>query len=87
VSFIHVVIEHDIDDPASLQDVAAFQAFVAGLADRCGTPPATTEASICWRLPLMLCSPNFLPGRVPPVGACAMPAISYGRSATMIIRL
>jgi hypothetical protein len=34
VSFIHVVIEHDIDYPASLQDVPAFQAFVAGLADR-----------------------------------------------------
>jgi len=46
VSFIHVVIEHDIDDPASLQDVPAFQAFLAGLADRCDTPPVATGASI-----------------------------------------
>lgn len=46
VSFIHVVIDYDIDDPASLQDVPAFQAFVAGLADRCETPPVATGASI-----------------------------------------
>ena len=46
VSFIHVVIEHDIDEPDSLQAVPAFQAFVAGIADRCDVPPVATGASI-----------------------------------------
>ena len=46
VSFIHVVIEHDIDEPDSLQDVPAFQAFVAGIAERCDVPPVATGATI-----------------------------------------
>ena len=46
VSFIHVVIEHDIDAPDSLQAVPAFQAFVAGIADRCDVPPLAMGASI-----------------------------------------
>jgi hypothetical protein len=46
VSFIHVAIEHDVDDPDSLQEVPAFQAFVADIADRCEVPPAATGASI-----------------------------------------
>lgn len=46
VSFLHVVIEHDIDDPDSLQDMPAFQAFVAHIADRCDIPPAATAATI-----------------------------------------
>ena len=46
VSFIHVVIEHDVDEPDSLQDVPAFQAFVAGIADRCDVPPLATGATI-----------------------------------------
>jgi hypothetical protein len=46
VSFIHVVIEHDIDDPDSLQAVPAFQAFVADIADRCDGPPVATGATI-----------------------------------------
>jgi hypothetical protein len=46
VSFIHVVIEHDIDEPDSLQAVPAFQAFVAGIADRCDIPPLATGATI-----------------------------------------
>lgn len=46
VSFIHVVIEHDIDEPDSLQAVPAFQAFVAGIADRCDIPPVATGATI-----------------------------------------
>ena len=46
VSFIHVVIEHDIDQPDSLQDVPAFQAFVAGIADRCDVPPVATGATV-----------------------------------------
>ena len=46
VSFIHVVIEHDIDQPESLQALPAFQAFVAGIADRCAVPPVATGATI-----------------------------------------
>jgi hypothetical protein len=46
VSFIHVVIEHDIDEPDSLQEVPAFQAFVADIADRCDVPPVATGATI-----------------------------------------
>ena len=46
VSFIHVVIEHDVDEPDSLQEVPAFQAFVAGIADRCEVPPLATGATI-----------------------------------------
>ena len=40
VSFLHVVIEHDVPDPDSLQAVPAFQAFVANIADRCDIPPS-----------------------------------------------
>jgi protein-tyrosine phosphatase len=46
VSFIHVVIEHDVEEPDSLQDAAAFQAFVANIADRCDVPPAASGATI-----------------------------------------
>jgi hypothetical protein len=46
VSFIHVVIEQDIDEPDSLQEVPAFQAFVADIADRCDVPPVATGATI-----------------------------------------
>ena len=46
VSFIHVVIEHDIDHPDSLQALPAFQAFVADIADRCDSPPVATGATI-----------------------------------------
>jgi hypothetical protein len=46
VSFIHVMIEHDVDEPESLQDVAAFQAFVANIADRCEIPPVAMGATI-----------------------------------------
>jgi hypothetical protein len=46
VSFIHVVIEHDVDNPDSLQAVPAFQAFVADIADRCDVPPVATSATI-----------------------------------------
>ena len=46
VSFIHVVIEHDVDEPDSLQEVPAFQRFVAGIADRCEVPPLATGATI-----------------------------------------
>lgn len=46
VSFIHVVIEHDIAEPDSLQDVPAFQTFAAGVADRCDIPPVAMGATV-----------------------------------------
>ena len=46
VSFIHVVIEHDVDEPDSLQAVPAFQAFVAGIADRCDVAPVAMGATV-----------------------------------------
>jgi hypothetical protein len=46
VSFIHVVIEHDIDHPDSLQALPAFQAFVADIAERCDVPPVASGATI-----------------------------------------
>jgi hypothetical protein len=46
ISFIHVVIEHDVDQGDSLQDVPAFQAFVADIADRCDVPPVATGATV-----------------------------------------
>ena len=47
VSFVHVVTEHDgVDDPDSLQDVPAFQAFVAGIADRCDVAPLAMGATV-----------------------------------------
>ena len=46
VSFLHVVIEHDISDPDSLQAVPAFQAFVADIADRCDIAPVAVGATI-----------------------------------------
>jgi hypothetical protein len=46
VSFLHVVIEHGIDDPDSLQEVPAFQAFVADIDDRCDIIPVPMEATI-----------------------------------------
>ena len=47
VSFVHVVIEHDdVTNPDSLQDVPAFQAFVAGIADRCDVAPLAMGATI-----------------------------------------
>jgi hypothetical protein len=46
VSFVHVVIEHDVDEPDSLQDVPAFQAFVKDIADRCDVAPLAMGATI-----------------------------------------
>ncbi len=43
---MHVVIEHDIDEPDSLQAIPAFQAFVADIAERCDVLPAATGATI-----------------------------------------
>jgi hypothetical protein len=47
VSFVHVVIEHEgVDNPDSLQEVPAFQAFVADIADRCDVPPLAMAATV-----------------------------------------
>jgi hypothetical protein len=46
VTFIHVVIEHDVDDPDSLKAVPAFQAFVSTIAERCDAPPVASGATI-----------------------------------------
>ena len=46
VTFIHVVIEHEIADPDSLEDVPAFQAFVAEIGVRCDIGPVVTGATI-----------------------------------------
>src|SRR4051794_7021426 len=46
VSFVHVVVEHDVDAPDSLQAVPAFQAFVADIADRCDVPPLAMAATV-----------------------------------------
>lgn len=47
VNFVHIVIEHDgVERRDSLQDVAAFQAFLAGIADRCDVQPVATGATV-----------------------------------------
>ncbi|HVA08981.1 MAG TPA: hypothetical protein VNG12_19785 [Acidimicrobiales bacterium] len=46
VTFIHIVIEHETEDPDSLQEVAAFQAFVADISERCDIPPVAMGATI-----------------------------------------
>jgi hypothetical protein len=46
VSFVHVAIEHDVENPSSLQEVPAFQAFVADIADRCDVAPVAMGATI-----------------------------------------
>jgi hypothetical protein len=46
VSFLHVVIEHDVENPSSLQDVPAFQVFLTDIGDRCDVPPVATGATI-----------------------------------------
>jgi hypothetical protein len=46
VSFLHVAIEHDVEDPDSLQAVPAFQAFVGAIAERCDVPPVATGATV-----------------------------------------
>jgi hypothetical protein len=46
VSFMHLVIEHDVDEPDSLQAVPAFQAFLAGIVDRCDVAPVAAGAEV-----------------------------------------
>src|SRR3954447_16338528 len=51
ISFMHVVVEHDVDSPDSLQAVPAFQAFVADIADRCDVPPLAMSATVVGSYP------------------------------------
>jgi len=46
VSFVHVVIEHDVEPRDSLADVPAFQAFAADVGERCDVPPVATGATV-----------------------------------------
>jgi hypothetical protein len=46
VSFVHTVIEHDVDDADSLGDVPAFQAFTKDIADRCDVSPVASGARL-----------------------------------------
>jgi hypothetical protein len=46
VSFVHVMIEHDGDNADSLEEVPAFQAFVAQIDDRCDIAPLAMGATI-----------------------------------------
>ena len=46
VNFVHVVIEHDVENPDSLQAVPAFQSFVAGVTDRCDVAPVAMGATV-----------------------------------------
>jgi hypothetical protein len=47
VSFVHVVIEHgDVAEPDSLQDVPAFAAFTADIAERCDVPPLAMRGTV-----------------------------------------
>jgi hypothetical protein len=46
VSFVHTVIEHDVENPDSLGDLPAFQAFTKDIADRCDEPPVATGGTV-----------------------------------------
>lgn len=46
VTFVHLSIEHDRPGTTSLADVPAFQAFTAGIAERCDEPPAPIGVSV-----------------------------------------
>jgi hypothetical protein len=46
VSFVHVALEDATPGSVSLADVPAFQAFVAGIADRCDEPPLAMGATV-----------------------------------------
>ena len=46
VSFVHVVIEGEGGGTVSLTDVPAFQAFTAGIAERCDEQPVAMGATV-----------------------------------------
>ncbi len=45
VSFVHVVVERS-EGTISLNDIAAFREFVAGIQERCVEPPVAQEATV-----------------------------------------
>jgi hypothetical protein len=51
VSFIHAVVEDEVEHPDSLQEVPAFQAFVADIAERCDIPPVAMGATVVGAYP------------------------------------
>lgn len=46
VSFVHVVVEDEGQGSVSLADVPAFQAFTAGIAERCEEQPVALGATV-----------------------------------------
>ncbi|MCU1374896.1 MAG: hypothetical protein JWO68_2182 [Actinomycetia bacterium] len=46
VSFVHVVVEDDAPGSVALNEVPAFQAFVAGIADRCEEGPVAMGSTV-----------------------------------------
>ena len=46
VRFVHVLIEHDVENPDSLFDVPAFKKFVEAVNDRCDVLPAPSGATV-----------------------------------------
>ena len=46
VSFVHVVVEHPGGGTVSLADVPAFQAFTAGIAERCDEQPVAMGGTV-----------------------------------------
>jgi hypothetical protein len=46
VSFVHVVVEQDVENPDSLPSIPAFQAFTADIGDRCEVPPLAMGATV-----------------------------------------
>jgi hypothetical protein len=43
---MHVVTEHEVESPDSLQSMPVFQAFVADIAERCDVPPDPMGATV-----------------------------------------
>ena len=46
VTFVHVVVEEDAPGSVSLADLRTFQAFQAGIADRCAEQPVANGATV-----------------------------------------
>jgi hypothetical protein len=46
VSFVHFTVEEEGEGSVSLAEVPAFQAFLAGIADRCDEQPVAMGASV-----------------------------------------
>jgi hypothetical protein len=46
VSFVHIVAHDEADGANALTALPAFQAFAAGVKDRCETPPVRAELAL-----------------------------------------